>query len=384
MNVVRLANQYTEYMKKIKNDLHTHPELSYKEFRTTELIRKNCTKLNMQFVDTELPTGIVAVMEGENPGKNIALRADIDALPRKVPEPGKYGNAFHGCGHDFHTAALLGAAKILRQQKFNGSITFIFQLAEEATSGARTLKEHHLFERLPHKIDMLFGFHNNPHMPTGTVGIREGAVMAAKTKFELKIFGKTSHGGEPHKGIDPIAASAAFIQSFQTISSRNIDPITPIVCSICTIHGGVAENLIPDEVIMTGSIRALGDEVVAYAEERMEALLSHICEGYNCGWELRKTAHNPSVFNSKEMTKIARKAASRVTAPENIVVQDPSLGSEDFAVLGYGLPYFFYMIGDGGALGDAPGWHDNDFHADDNALPLAAAVLAESALTALE
>ncbi|MBR4078918.1 MAG: amidohydrolase [Christensenellaceae bacterium] len=384
MDIMRLANQYAEYMKKIKNDLHEHPELSYHEFRTTELIRKNCEKLDLEFIDTGLPTGIVAVMEGENPGRNIVIRADIDALPRKVPETGKYGNAFHGCGHDFHTAALLGAAKILHQQKFDGSITFIFQLAEEATSGARTLKEHHLFDILPYPIDMMFGFHNNTHMPTGTVGIREGAVMAAKTKFELKIFGKAAHSGEPHKGVDPIAASAAFIQSFQTITSRNVNPVNPIVCSICTIHGGIAENLIAEEVTMTGSIRALGDEVVEYAEDRMESMLRGICESYGCAYQLKKTAHNPSVYNSAEMTALARKAALKVTDAEHIIPQQPSLGSEDFAVLGYGIPYFFYMIGDGGTLGDAPGWHENDFHTDDNALPLAAAVLAQTALTALE
>lgn len=378
-------SSYLPEMQALKNELHENPEASLAEYKTTARIRSLLEERGIELLDTGLATGVVGLLRGGQSGKTVLLRADIDAILHP-DNPEQY---FHGCGHDFHTACLYGAACCLsgHREQLKGNVVLLFQPAEETTSGVRTLFEHgfdKLLERNGVKPDYVFGLHNRPEVPTGRIVVHEGELMAGKTNFRITINGKTGHGGSPHLCTDPIVAAAAFIDAVQTIVSRNTAPLDACVCSVCSIHSGTEDNFAPERAVLTGSIRALKNDVRRFAEERLCMLAENIGQAYGCRTEVELLPQVSSVINPAGMIELAREAAGMVVERENIVDSEPCLGGEDFSLLGERYPAFFFWLGSGGENGGQPAWHTRDFHTDDKALAFGGALLAACALRGTE
>lgn len=390
MSLLEQAGLLAPELSALKADLHTQPELSFQEYRTTALLIDKLTALGLEIIDLGMETGAVALLRGGKSGKVIALRADMDAIAQQEPAgPGasSHPGVMHACGHDFHTACLYGAAHLLQMQRdtLAGDVVFLFQPAEEITQGAAAMLAHGLWEKLPcGKPDFLFGLHNRPELPCGQIAVMEGGVMSGKEHFEITLHGVAGHGGAPHKCVDVIVPAAAIVQAVQSIVSRSTDPLDALVCAVLSIHAGTAENFVPDTLTMTGAIRAHRVEVMEKAKLRLGEIVRGVSAAHGCTWELSFIPQVPPTVNSPAMTALAHRAAEQVVAAEHIVSPRPDMGSEDFAVFGRDVPGFFYWLGSGYPDRENAGWHSPSFRTDDAALPLGAALLAQSALVALE
>lgn len=390
MSILTEAQALYPELKALKDDLHRHPELSFQERRTTAVLRERLAPLGLELIDLGMETGVAALLRGARPGRTAALRADIDAIAQQEPADlgvvSEHPGIMHGCGHDFHTACLYGAARLLcaRREALAGDVVFLFQPAEEVTQGARAMIDHGLWEKLPRKPDCLFGLHNLPELPRGQVAVLPGPIMAGKRHFTVTLRGVAGHGGSPHKCVDVIVPAAAIVQGVQAILSRNADPMESLVCAVLSIHAGTPENFVPDTLVMTGSIRAHSQQVQDMACRRLEEICRGTAAAYGCTAELAFTPGVPITFNGPPMTALARRAAEAVAGPEQVVQPRPDLGSEDFAVFGQDVPSFFYWLGTGRPGGGSAPWHSERFCTDDGALPLGAALLAQSALEGLK
>ena len=382
----RLTDEEYRRILDFKRDLHMHPELSGKEYETTKKIRTFFEERpDFEILPLEAPTGLVVRICGSQPGPEIMLRADIDALPQTEAYDSEWKSqvpgVMHACGHDFHTAALLGGALILERAKaegcLKGTVDLLFQPAEEGTTGARKLIDAGLFDLI--HPDACFGMHNWPSVETGKVACHEGALMSAKRNFEIRLFGAGGHGSMPHLNIDPIVCAAAVVQSLQTVVSRNIDPLDSVVLSINQIEGGSPVNLVVDQVSMKATIRSLSEEALDRAIQRTETIVKSTAAAYECRSEIIWKERIPAVYNSSEMTAAARKCAEKTGC--RIVDAPPSLASEDFALYRSNVPSFFYWVGS-----RTPGetcieeLHRPRFHTDDAALRYAAELYAASAI----
>ena len=377
MNFLEGVKKYEAGLLDFKRDIHEHPEESFKEFRTTERVRSALALLGAEFVDLGMDTGAAAVLRGGLPGRTVMLRADIDAVSTDE-------GCSHLCGHDLHTACLLGAAKVLFEwrESVRGTVVFLFQPAEEFTSGARACIEHGLFEKV--HPDALFGLHCRPELRTGTVCVKEGPLMARKSNFNIEVHGTAGHAGMPHKYADVIVAGSAVVGALQTIVSRNTDPLETLVCSVSSIHSGCAENFPTGFLTMSGDVRSYSESVHEKALKRLSEISAQVAGGYGCRSVLEVIPKVPAVCNSAEMTRLARQAACSVVGEENVVSSQPSLASEDFAVLGEYAPSFFYWLGTGREGEENFPWHHKNFVADDSAVVIGAALLAESAVRFLD
>lgn len=377
-------------LKEIKDDLHRHPELAFEERRTTDIIRRRLTGLGIELIDLGMETGAVGFLRCGRPGPTVALRADIDAIEQQEPADNgvvsECPGVMHGCGHDFHTTCLLGAAELLAacRAELAGNVVFLFQPAEEITQGAAAMIGHGLWEKLPQRPVRLFGLHDRPEIPCGQVAVIPGAVMAGKSHFFITLTGVTGHCGSPHKCVDVIVAGAAIVNGIQTIVSRNTDPQDPLVCAVFSINAGTPENFVPETLTMTGDIRAHSDAVIQKTQDRLKALAEGIAAAYQCKCEVKFIPEVPVTDNKPEMTALARRAAEAVFGAEQIVQPRGDMGSEDFAVFGQDVPAFFYWLGTGFPGQNNPCWHNEHFKTDDDALVLGAALLAQSALAGLE
>lgn len=386
MTQYRLTGPEYQRILDFKRDMHMHPELAHREYRTTEKIREFLGGLpSCRLLPLSVETGVVARIEGGGGGPEVMLRADIDALPQteQVESPWKSQSpgVMHACGHDFHTAALLGAALLLERASAGGdlagSVDLVFQPAEEGTTGARMLIDAGLFDLI--HPDYCFGLHNWPSVRTGKIVCHEGALMAAKRNFEIWIHGAGGHGSMPHLNIDPVVGAAAIIQSLQTVVSRNTNPLDAVVLSVNRIEGGSPVNLVVDRVMMKATVRALSECALDRAIERIGCIVERTAQAYECRSEIIWNERIPAVINSPEMTRLARRCAA-MTACE-VTDAAPSLASEDFALYRAHVPSFFYWVGS--TAKDAPRieeLHRPCFHTDDDALSGAAELLAASAL----
>ena len=379
---IRLTAEEEARIIEFRHDMHMYPELSHREFRTTDSIKAFLASLEGIEI-LELPkktTGVVARIKGGKPGPEIGLRADIDAIcqteDNDLPWKSRESGIMHACGHDFHTAGLLGAAMILTRirEEVPGTVDFLFQEAEETTDGAREMIDAGLFEVI--HPEAFFGEHNRPEVPAGKVVCKNGALMAAKTNFVIRVIGRGGHGSMPHLCVDPIVASAAIIQSLQTIVSRNTDPLESVVLSVGSIHGGSIENLVVDKVEMTASIRALSIEARERAVSRMETVVRKTAEAYECRAEIEYREILPLTFNSEEMYKAAVRAAEMAVGSANVIDVPPTLASEDFSIFMEKVPSFFYWIGSGTFGETSYAWHQSRFKADDAGIRVAAEVMA--------
>ena len=356
--------------------LHAMPERAYQERETTRFIRAACEACGVVLLPLPTETGVWAWLSNGAPD-TVLLRADIDAVP--VGD-----GAAHRCGHDYHTASLLGAMRVLSAHRdaLLHNVAFLFQPAEECTSGMKSVLAAGLLDILPQKPARVFGIHNRPEIPVGKIGVHPGALMAEKTNFMLSFLGKAGHGGSPQTCIDPLVAASAFVLGVQTIVSRNVDPQEAAVCSVCSMQAGDAPDLASDSAKLGGSVRTFRHAVHLRIMERVEQLAAHTAAAYECGWRLEWFPQVPAVENGTEMTEIARRAAVQVVGAENVIDPQPCLGSEDFAVLGSQLPSFFYWVGSGAPGRENGAWHTEAFRVADGYLDIAVPLLIRSAMEA--
>ncbi|WP_297069023.1 M20 family metallopeptidase [Thermococcus sp.] len=324
-----------------RRDFHMHPELGYEEERTSRIVEEHLREWGYSI--KRVGTGIIADI-GRG-GKTIALRADMDALPiqeeNDVPYKSKIPGRMHACGHDAHTAMLLGAAKIIAEHKgeLNGRVRLIFQPAEEGGNGAVRMIEGGAIEG----VDAIFGFHVWMDLPSGVIGIRDGPFLAGAGIFNGKVIGKGGHGASPHETVDPIPVTAEAVLAFQTITSRNVPPVESGVLSVTSLHGGTAFNVIPEEVKFRGTIRFFKPEVGELIRRRMREVLEGVTKAHGAKYELNIEELTPPTINSPEMVDFARKVAEKYGLRYGDV--PPTMGAEDFAYYLQRVPGAFLALG---------------------------------------
>lgn len=348
MNLVEKMPQ--ESMITWRRYLHENPELSFEEYETTDYIESILASFPNITYERIAKTGVVATLEGKEPGKTIALRADIDALPvtelADVPFRSKKEGIMHACGHDAHTAMLLGALAFLSdmQDDIKGRIKFIFQAAEELQpGGAKELVKLGVMD----DVDMVFGLHVAPKVPVGIAAVIPGPITAASDTFKLTIQGKGSHGSMPDLSIDPVMIGSEIISNFNNIISRNVSPFSNAVISIGQFQAGFAPNVIPDTAEIKGTVRTNDPKVRSMIASRMEAIVKNICDIYGATYEYHYNHGYSPVINNPETTKLVQEAAEKIIGKERLIFPNPIMGGEDFSAYTDVVPGTFSMIGCG-------------------------------------
>ncbi|MGV3289471.1 M20 peptidase aminoacylase family protein [Bacillus wiedmannii] len=371
--------QLTEMLISIRRNLHEHPELSYEEFKTTKTIKNWLEEKNITIINSSLETGVIAEISGNNSGPIIAIRADIDALPiqeeTNLPYASKIPGKMHACGHDFHTAAIIGAAYLLKEKEssLSGTVRFIFQPAEESSNGAcKVIEAGHL-----HGVQAIFGMHNKPDLPVGTIGIKDGPLMAGVDRFEIEIHGVGTHAAVPDAGVDPIVASSQIVIALQTIVSRNISSSHNAVVSVTNIHSGNTWNVIPEKATLEGTVRTFQTETREKIPALMKRIIQGVSDALGVKTEFRFYAGPPAVQNDTYLTNLSSQVAEKMNL--NIISPTPSMAGEDFSFYQQEIPGSFVFMGTSGTHE----WHHPAFTVDEQALPISAeyfALLAEKAL----
>ncbi len=379
----------------VRRDIHAHPELCFKEVRTADVIAQKLTEWGIPIHRGMGTTGVVGIVKNGTSSRAIGLRADIDALPMQefntFDHASKYPGKMHACGHDGHTAMLLAAAQhFAKNRNFDGTVYLIFQPAEEGGGGAREMIKDGLFEKFP--MDAVFGMHNWPGMQVGQFAASPGPVMASSNEFKITIRGKGAHAALPHNGIDPVPVACQMVQAFQTIISRNKKPVDAGVISVTMIHAGEATNVIPDSCELRGTVRTFTLEVLDLIEKRMKQIAEHTCAAYEAECEFEFTRNYPPTINHPKETDFARKVMADIVGFDNVMVQEPTMGAEDFSYMLQATPgaYVFIANGDGAhrEMGHGGGpcmLHNPSYDFNDDLIPLGATFwvsLAESWLKA--
>ena len=385
--IIEDVNELQAVMQEWRRDIHQHPELAFNENRTAEMVAQNLESFGAEVFTGIGKTGVVGKLTNGSSENAIGLRADMDALPMQENNDFSYRSVnegvFHGCGHDGHTAMLLGAAKYLSLTKeFDGTVYFIFQPAEEAAGGAPEMIKDGLFDKF--RMTSVYGMHNMPGMPVGQFGIRSGHMFAAFAPFDIEITGIGGHAAMPQNCVDPIVISSSVIQALQTVVSRNIDPFKPSVISVTQVHAGDAYNVIPDSVQLCGGVRYFDQESGLIIKRRIEEVLQGICSTYGASFTLNYDELYPVLSNHEKETGIAVTAASDLVGAEKVNAEIPATaGSEDFAFMLLEKPGAYILIGNGDGKGGCM-IHHSSYDFNDRILPLGASYwiqLAENILT---
>ncbi|MFW7343138.1 M20 aminoacylase family protein [Pollutimonas sp. H1-120] len=336
----------------IRRDIHAHPELAYEEVRTADLVAGKLESWGIPVHRGLGVTGVVGIIKGKTEsGRALGLRADMDALPMQeantFSHASKHPGKMHACGHDGHTAMLLGAARYLSEHRdFAGTVYVIFQPAEEGFSGARAMMDDGLFTLFP--MDAVFGMHNWPGMQAGTFGVVAGPIMASSNTFEIRLEGKGAHGAMPHLGVDPVMAAVQLAQSLQTIVTRDRNPLDPAVLSITQIHSGSADNVIPNDATLRGTVRTFSDQALDLIEQRMAQVTEHTSLALNCKSEFAfHRKYPPTINHDKEAAFCAQVLQGIVGAEHVDQTVQPSMGAEDFAFMLKEKPGCYVWIGNG-------------------------------------
>lgn len=382
-------NRFADFHEEItewRHDMHTHPELLYEVHRTAGLVEEKLKEFGVDEIATGIGrTGVVGVIKGRNTtsGKVIGLRADMDALPIHEMTNREYASktdgVMHACGHDGHTAMLLGAAKYLAETRnFDGTAIVIFQPAEEGGAGGKAMVDDGLIEN--YKIDEIYGMHNMPGIPEGHFAIRPGAMMAATDVFDIEIEGIGAHAAMPHNGIDPIIVGSAIVQSLQSIASRNVDPLGSVVVSVTTFHGGDAFNVIPQTVKLTGTVRTLSAQVRDTAEQRMKEIVEHTAASFGAKAKIDYQRNYPITDNHAKQTDFAVEVARGVVGEDRVDPDTPPLmGGEDFSFMLNACPGAYIFVGQG----DTAGVHHPEYDFNDNIIPIGCSYWAKLVETAM-
>ena len=338
MDTMELVKAQEQEMIQMRRHIHQNPELSNQEFQTTKLIQEKLTEYGIEIADIGLKTGVVGVLKGRFPGKALAIREDIDALPMKeltgLPFASASDGVCHSCGHDIHTTVLLYTAKILSALKdeLHGNVMFLFQPAEENGSGAKQLIDCGFDKVL--KPDAFVGLHVAPKLNAGCIGLKDGPASASSDMFQIRVTGKGGHGAHPENCVDPIIISAYILTQLQTIVSRENHPIHPAVLTVGSIHGGQANNVIPDYVDMGGTLRSLEPESRQAMQEAIDRITVSCAEAMRGKAEVTWNKGMPPLVNDTPIVDGIRAAAQKLLPADAIkTIADPSLGSEDFSYL---------------------------------------------------
>ncbi|MFC5449341.1 amidohydrolase [Paenibacillus aestuarii] len=364
----------------IRRHLHQYPELSHKEHETTVYIRKQLEEAGIHAAaQFPLQTGLIAEVGGLQDGPVIALRADIDALPiteeTGLPFSSKHPGVMHACGHDFHTAAMLGAAFLLkeRERELPGTVRLIFQPAEEKAAGAAKVVQSGALSG----VRAIYGMHNKPDLPVGTIGIKSGPLMAAADGFLVELEGVGSHAAVPEASVDPIVVAAHVITALQAIVSRNVSPLESAVVSVTRLNSGTAWNVIPEKAVFDGTVRTFDEEVRARVMKRFGEVVNGVAAAYGAKASLRWVQGPPPVNNDAALAEAAALAAERLGF--KVVEPKPSPAGEDFAIYQKQVPGFFAFVGTAGPRE----WHHPAFDIDERALASSAAFFADLAIAEL-
>jgi amidohydrolase len=351
-----------------RRDIHAHPELAFAETRTSGKVADFLDGLGLEVHRGIARTGVVAKLSLGNSPRAIGLRADMDALPltelNTFPHHSTHQGRMHACGHDGHTAMLLGAAEALSKlRNFDGTAYFIFQPAEEHEGGGRVMVEEGLFERFP--MDMVFGLHNWPGMAAGSFGVTEGPVMAGADRFDIQITGRGGHAAMPHQAVDTVLAGSALVQALQSLVSRNTDPLDAAVVSVTRFHAGHADNVLPEKAQLGGTVRSFKGDLQDALEDGLRRVCSGIEATYRVNIDLRYERGYPPTVNAAEPSAIARDVARHVVGEAKVFTGlAPSMGAEDFAYLSKVVPGCYVWLGngpgEGGCMLHSPHYDFND------------------------
>ena len=367
----------------IRRDLHAHPELAFEETRTAGIVAAELARLAIPHRTGLGGTGVLGVIEGGRPGPTLAIRADMDALPiaeeTGLPFASTTAGKMHACGHDIHTATLLGVASVLKDLAplLAGRVLLVFQPAEEVLEGAAAM----IADGAAQGVDLALGFHNQPDMPVGSFGYVRGACLAASDRFDLVIQGKSGHAAHPYAAVDPIVAAAAFVAQAQTVVSREIKPIHPAVVTIGSIQGGATYNIIPERVHLKGTVRTLH----AAARDTAEAAIRRLAAGLEATMRVRcaldyQRKVPPLVNDDRALDPLL--AAVRAQFGDVVAEGEPSMGSEDFAEFAARAPAAHLRIGSG-APGRDDRLHNANYQPDERCIALGVEALSRAALELL-
>jgi hippurate hydrolase len=373
--VNRIADLHAD-MIRWRRDLHAHPETAFEEKRTSAFVAARLADFGIEVHRGLAGTGVVGTLRGAAHGdRAIALRADMDALDiherngfsHASAHPGK----MHACGHDGHTAMLLGAARYLAETRnFAGTVHFIFQPAEENEGGGRVMVEEGLFEKFP--VEAVYGMHNWPGLPVGRFAVRPGPMMASFDLVEITVTGKGAHAAMPHLAVDPVVAAAQLVLALQTIVSRSIHPLDSAVVSVTQLHGGDTWNVIPEEIVLRGTARAFKKEVQDVVEAANRRIAAGVAQATGAQIAVRYERRYPATVNSDEETEIAAAAAAEIAGADNVDRDPrPTMGAEDFAFMLREKPGCYLFIGNG-AGSKVAGLHNPHYDFNDEILPIGA------------
>lgn len=343
--------QFQTELQQIRRDIHAYPELCYEELRTADLVAAKLTEWGIPILRGMGGTGVVGIIKNGSSKRAIGMRADMDALPMQeintFAHASRHDGKMHACGHDGHTAMLLGAAHYLSTQRdFDGTVYLIFQPAEEGGGGARKMMEDGLFAQCP--MDAVYGMHNWPGMEVGSFGVTPGPMMASSNEFEVIISGKGGHAAQPHKGIDPVMVAVQIAQSWQTIISRNKNPNDAAVLSITQIHAGSATNVIPDDATLIGTVRTFSLDVLDLIEQRMREIAQHTASAFDAGLKFEFKRNYPPLVNHPQQTAAALAVMQSIVGAQRVNAQvEPTMGAEDFAFMLQEKPGCYVFIGNG-------------------------------------
>ncbi len=333
-----------------RRHLHKKPELGFREKLTAEFIAEQLQGWNIDYTNQIAQTGIVAIIEGARPGKVLAIRADIDALPiqeeNEVDYRSQHDGLMHACGHDGHTAIALGVAKFLQdhRQNLQGTVKIIFQPAEEGPGGAKPMIEAGVLKNPD--VDAILGLHLWNNLPLGTVGLREGALMAAVEAFNVYIQGKGGHGAMPHQTIDAVVVASQIVTALQTIVSRTVNPIDSAVVTVGELHAGTALNIIADSARMSGTVRYFNPALESVIGDRIETIINGICQSHGATYELDYVRYYPPVINDSNIVQLVRDVAQEtIETPLGIVPECQTMGGEDMSFFLQEVPGCYFFLG---------------------------------------
>jgi hippurate hydrolase len=351
----QLLSALTPKITAFRRDIHAHPELAFNEHRTAEKVADYLDGLGLEVHRGIARTGVVAKLTLGTSSRAIGLRADMDALPLRelntFPHHSQFDGKMHACGHDGHTAMLLGAAEALSAvRNFDGTVYFIFQPAEEHEGGGRVMVEEGLFDRFP--MERVFGLHNWPGLPAGSFGVTEGPVMAGTDRFDITLTGRGGHAAMPHQAVDVVLAGSTLVQALQSLVSRETDPQDAAVLSVTRFHAGHADNVLPETAQLGGTVRTLNTAL----QDALEAAMRRVCNGIGASYrvqiEMKYARGYPPTINAADATAIALAAAQDVVGPGSVHKQlKPSMGAEDFAYLAQAKPACYVWLGNGPTAG---------------------------------
>jgi amidohydrolase len=381
-------------LRRIRRDLHAHPELCYEEVRTADVVAARLAEWGIPVIRGMGLTGVVGIIKKGTSARAIGLRADMDALPMQeingFAHASTHEGKMHACGHDGHTAMLLGAAHYLAHHgRFDGTVYLIFQPAEEGGGGARRMMDDGLFERCP--MEAVYGMHNWPGMAAGTFAVTPGPMMASSNEFHVTVRGKGAHAAQPHKGIDPVMVAVQIAQSWQTVVTRNKSPLDTAVLSITQIHAGSATNVIPDDASLIGTVRTFDTKVLDLIETRMREIAVHTGAAFGAEIDFVFQRNYPPLINHPKETAFAIEVMRKLAGADKVDAQvEPTMGAEDFAFILQEKPGCYVFIGNGegthrdGGHGLGPcNLHNPSYDFNDDLLPIGASYwvqLTEAAL----